>query len=320
MPDLKLGILDFCIPGPDQTAGERLTETLELAQRAEELGYERYWLSEHHGPGVAHASPELLSALILGTTSRIRAGPAGVLLRYYSPHKLADDARCLEALFPGRLNLGLARGSVAAEGHDALLDGRSVGPDSYARKVVALVGHLRGSLSPAHPLAAVPTCPAGPGLPTIWMLGSGTLSAGLAARLGTAFALSLFLQPVPARPSDALERYRARFRPRPTAPLPRCTVAVAGICARTEAEATRALRGHANPHIVPSVVGTPDQCREQLGELAAAYGVDEVVFAEVSTTADARRRAHDLLAETVGLDGAHDGRPSPGGSVEVSSG
>ena len=302
MSALNLSVLDFCSMSDGQSPGERLTETLELAELADNLGYTRYWLSEHHGVPVAHASPELLVPLILSRTHRIRVGPAGILIRFYSPLKVADDFRCIESLYPGRVDLGICRGRTDSATSAALLDGRRIERDTYAQKLIDLTGHLHGLLPEGHPHAGAVVCPGGSTLPMVWGLGSGTLTADAAARLGMAFSLGLFLG-VEIEPAaiEILERYRRQFRPGGMLPAPRCTVSVAGICAETSEEAADMLARHVNPFVVPNVVGTPEQCRDQLNALAERYDVDEIVFADLADQPMLRRRSLRLLSAILNL-------------------
>ena len=227
----------------------------------------------------------------------MRAGPAGILLRYRSPFGVANTFRCLEALYPGRVDLGIARGAADPSTAAALLDDGVDTPDCYERKVTDLVGHLRESLPPDHPHAdALPT-PRGVNPPETWVLASGAPSGGLAARLGAALSLGLFLKDTADSATPAVvERYRAEFRPTAAASRPRWNLAVAGICAETLDDAVDVLRQHTNPHIIPTVFGTPEQCWARLEFLAEQYRTDEIVFAALGSTHADRLRTFRLLA------------------------
>src|SRR5262245_27080962 len=107
---ISLGVLDFCDVLPGRDPRSAVLETAELARRAESFGYSRYWLAEHHESGAAHAAPEILTAVVAGVTRKMRVGPAGVLLHFYSPFKVAEQFRLLETIYPGRIDLGVARG------------------------------------------------------------------------------------------------------------------------------------------------------------------------------------------------------------------
>jgi luciferase family oxidoreductase group 1 len=301
MSTIELGVLDFCFRATGQAGSERLAETLHQATIVDELGYSRYWVVEHHGPEVAHASPELLIPLILGQTKQLRAGPAGILLTYYSPFKVADSFRTLEALFPGRVDLGVGRGQVDPATAAALMDSATVDQE-YQRKVADLVGHVRGALPPGHPYADAQASPSGAQSPDVWVLASGGTSVPLAARLGACCSIGLFQRQAAlgADPTH-LRQYRERFQPSPALACPRANIAVAGVVAETKAEAQAILRTHANPSIVPYVVGTPDECRAQIEGLAAIYGADEVIFGALGDSHAARLQSYRLLAQAFGL-------------------
>jgi luciferase family oxidoreductase group 1 len=293
---LRLGILDLCLVSPGQTDRGALFDTFELAVHAEALGYTRYWLAEHHDPGIAHGCPELLASLIARLTGRLRVGPAGVLLRYYSPLKVAKTFRLLQALFPGRIDLGLGAGGVDEATARALLDGQPPQPaERYAEKVADLIASLQDREQ--H------VTPAGVGTPEVWVLGSGGPgSPRLAARHGAAFGLSLFLAGSRDDPGP-IHAYREHFRPG-VLRRPRWNVAVAGVCAETEGEAHRLLAGHTNAFLVPTVVGSPGQCREQLQAIRAHHETDEIIFLDLCPDLKARARSYQLLAEILALEAA----------------
>jgi len=301
MSALQLGILDFCFRGEGQTAGQRLNETLEQAEIVDRLGYGRYWVVEHHGMDVAHASPEMLVPLILSRTRHLRAGPAGILLKYYSPFKVADSFRFAEALFPGRVDLGVGRGGIDDVTAAAIMDGATERQD-YQRKVADLVGSLRGTLPPDHPYAEAQVSPYGVNPPEVWVLASGGLSVPLAGQVGACCSIGLF-QRTAAKEADPnhLRQYREAFQPSPALPRPRANIALAGVIAETREEAKAILRTHTNPFIVPYVVGTPTECRAQIEGLAAAYGVDEVIFAALGDSHAARLQTYQHLADAFGL-------------------
>ena len=254
-PLLRLSVLDQSPVREGRTPGEAIRETLDLAQAADRLGYNRYWLAEHHStPGLAGAAPEILIAEVASRTRRIRVGSGGVMLTHYSPLKVAEQFRLLETLHPGRIDLGLGR----APGGDsraslALRRGagaRSAGgvPDPWAEDEVAgfpdqvgdLIGFLGDDLPPDHRFATVRAMPAGPGIPEVWLLGSTDASAACAAHFGTAFSFAHFIN---ADGGAAVTRAYARaFRPSPRLPAPRASVAVFAVCADSQAEAERLSR------------------------------------------------------------------------------
>jgi len=171
---VPLGVLDQSPVISGHSPARAIAETVSLARLAEELGYSRYWLAEHHAiAALADPSPEILVARVASATSRIRVGTGGVLLPYYSPLKIAEQFRMLEALFPGRIDLGIGR----APGGDprtalALADGEYQGAEHMPQQVQDLIGFLDRSLPAGHPYVKVRAQPAGDTSPEIWLLGS----------------------------------------------------------------------------------------------------------------------------------------------------
>lgn len=294
---IALSLLDFCDVAADGSAEGGLAHTIESAVLADRLGFKRYWLTEHWGAGVSTPSPELLTPVIAGMTERIRVGPAGVLLPFYSPLKVAANALLAERLFPGRTDLGLARGSAAPDVVRALTgscDARNVAAD-YADKVSEAVSCLEGR----GPLAAAPDDAAAP---EIWILGSGGGSAPLAARLGTCFALSLFHAGAASDPTIIADLYRSNFRPSPArGGRARACIAVAGVCADTDADAQRIALAHTNSFVRPNIIGTPERWRDEVTALCRRFAVDEVVVLELSRHFEDHQRAIEALAEVFAL-------------------
>jgi len=292
---LNLGVLDFCCVPPKKNEIYALSATIELARRVDELGYSRYWLAEHHG-STAHASPELLIPVITGLTRRIRVGTAGVLLSFYSPFKVAENFKLLEALFSERIDLGIARGLTDKLTSEALLDGRTREPDLdlYKEKVETLIKFLRGNSQVwVMPFTTPP--------PEVWVLGSGRGSMPLAAQNGVGYSHSLLHDGFDGNPS-ILEEYCQTFQLQSQKiPAPLYNIAVAGICAETETSVKQLLEQHTNNSLVPSVVGTPNQCKEKLLELQERYKVNEIIFLDLCQEFEARLRSYQLLAAELGL-------------------
>ncbi len=298
-PLLRLGVLDLCPVPPGGTGRDALFNSFEQAVGVEALGYSRYWLAEHHGPGTAHSSPELLAGLIAQLTRRIRVGTAGVLLNYYSPLKVAKDFRLLQALFPGRIDLGVGAGRVDDETARRLLDNsasQGTTQANYGEKVSDLAAYLGDE--------KLSLTPRGVGMPEMWVLGSGGAgSAHLAACHGAAYSLSLFLAGGKDDPV-VVEEYRNRFQPSRLRPRPMWNIAVAGVCADTEEEARRLVGLHRNPALVPNVVGSPEQCRARLLDIAARYQTDEIIFLALCGSLEQRLRCYQLLAQALELPSA----------------
>jgi luciferase family oxidoreductase group 1 len=307
---IQLGVLDICRLTEDRKPYEVIHETIEVAPLVEAWGYSRYWLAEHHEGDVAHSSPLIMVSLVAGVTENIRVGTAGILLGFHPPLRVADDVRVLERFYPGRIDLGVGSGAIPrtralilrgaappAAGAGSAEDTSYEIPDPewYAGRVRELFTYMRGE-------GVVLARPRGVGRPQPWVLGSGgTLSAELAGEQGASYGLALFLKrPTPA-PPELIERYRAHFRPSEETPEPRCCLAMAGVCAETEAKAQEIARHDRNRGLRPNLVGTPAQCREMLLEFATRYQTSEFVFLDLCGQTEDRQRSYRLLAEAVDL-------------------
>src|SRR5712691_7329363 len=220
MPEFRLSVLDQSPISEGSTGAEALHNTLDLARLADELGYHRYWVAEHHGtPMLACASPEVLIGPIAAGTERIRVGSGGVMLPHYSPLKVAENFSILSGLYPGRIDLALGR----APGTDQLAtfalqrDRRQAAPDDFPEQLVELLGYLEDNLPPNHPFARLSALPGLPEKPEVWLLGSSPQSAIWAAELGLPYAFGDFFTPKGPR---IVQLYRERFQPAPGRPEP----------------------------------------------------------------------------------------------------
>jgi luciferase family oxidoreductase group 1 len=239
-------VLDLVPVRSDQDTGEALASTLALARVADELGYERYWLAEHHNmPAVAATNPPVLIGLVAGATSRIRVGSGGVMLPNHAPLVIAEQFALLEAAFPGRIDLGIGR----APGSDpvtsyALRHGAGGVSDEavthfpeYVDNVVAMMEPGGVGLSVqgrTYPLKATPGARS---VPTIWLLGSSDYSARLAAEKGMPYVFAHHFSG--SGTAEALELYRSTFRPSPELAEPRTFLTVNVSVATTDEEAYR---------------------------------------------------------------------------------
>ena len=229
-----LSVLDLATVGTGATAATALADTTRIALEVEKLGYRRLWVAEHHSmPAVASSSPPVLIAHLAAQTSTIRIGSGGVMLPNHSPLVVAEQFATLEALHPGRIDLGLGR----APGTDpatarALRRRMGNGADSFPDDVVELINYLVAPQdSPDHPMAM----PGRGYLPEVWLLGSSLFSAQLAGMLGLPFAFAYHFSPGPL--DAAVSTYRSSFRPTGLGRAPRLMIAVSVICAPTEEEA-----------------------------------------------------------------------------------
>ncbi len=292
---VPLSVLDLATIVTGSNAAEALADTTRLAVEAERLGYHRLWVAEHHGmPMVASSAPAVLISHLADATTSLRVGAGGVMLPNHAPLVIAEQFGTLEALHPGRIDLGLGR----APGTDpatarALRRTGDLGADSFPDDVVELVHYLAPSDRPATHPTAVP----GRGyLPEVWLLGSSGFSAQLAGMLGLPFSFAYHF--APALLDTALQLYRDNFAPSFVLSEPRAMVAVSVLCAPTDEEA-RWLAG-------PSALATVQLRTGRLGPLAtpeqaAAYRYSEAEAALVAETT-ATHLIGDPATVVAGLD------------------
>jgi luciferase family oxidoreductase group 1 len=333
---LRLSVLDQSPVSEGSSGAQALRNTIDLARLADELGYHRYWVAEHHGgPMLAGPSPEALIGPIAAATARIRVGSGGVMLPHYSPFKVAETFSLLAGLFPGRIDLALGR----AAGTDPLTtfalqrDRRQAAPDDFPEQLAELLGYFYDRLPAEHPFARLAqTLPGRPELPVPWLLGSSQQSAIWAAELGLPYAFADFINP---RGAEIAALYRERFAEHEHEGLrPQVAVGVWVICAETDEEARRlaasgrmtftllrrgqliavppperaleflAADEHAPGQRRPqrrAVVGAPATVRAELEEVVSDYGAEEAIVVSITYAHRARRRSYELLAEAFGL-------------------
>lgn len=288
---MRLGVLDIQHP----------RWALELAPLVERLGYSRYWLGEHHGRADQSGSPEVLTGVVAAITRHIRVGPAGVLLRYYSPFKVAQSYRLLEDLYYPRIDLGVARGAGGdAAVAEALLDGRPSSTEIYEGKVRELAHLLHGRLPEEHQADGA-TC-FGRASPAreFWVLGTTRRAALLAAGVGAAFAFSdyLALMSDPECDGPAVVRaYREAFEASPGLSSPSWSVSIAGAAVPHHGDdvATLPLAGP------PPPVGTVAMWRQHLTDVSERYETAELMVLDVCDRASDKTRSYALLAEAADL-------------------
>ena len=314
--------------GPDAS----IRETVELAKLCDRLGYHRYWLSEHHSSdSIAGSAPEVLLAALAMVTQRIRLGSAGIMLPHYSALKVAEQFRVLEALAPGRIDLGLGR-APGSDGRTAfaLNPNAAESAAQFPAQLRDLMAWVSGQALPDnHPFRAVRAQPAGPGSPQVWVLGSSDYGAQVAAWFGLPYCYAYFFTEGQGA-AEALSLYRDTYRPSPANPHPYSAIAVFALAAGTQAEAERLFasrevwraereRGRFVPLPSPeeaagypftdaerarnaairerSAYGTPDVVRARLEGIARMHGVDEIALVTAVHDAGARRRSFHYIAE-----------------------
>jgi luciferase family oxidoreductase group 1 len=326
-----MSLLDL-VPVPrGTTPGQALQHSTRLVRRAEQLGYHRYWVAEHHSmPGIASSSPAVLLAHLATATEHVRLGSGGVMLPNHSPLVVAEQFGMLESLHPGRIDLGLGR-APGTDGVTARALRRSAqlsDGEDFPQQLAELVAFLEGSFPDGHPYASVKAVPQAPSRPEIWLLGSSGYSAQLAGLLGLPFSFAHHFSASNTEP--ALELYRRSFRPSESLDEPYAMIGVSVVCADTTDRARwlaapqglamlRLRTGKAGPQPTPEeaaeytytpaekelvrsitgshVVGDADQVRAELLELADRTGVDELMVTTNVGDADERLRSYELVAE-----------------------
>jgi luciferase family oxidoreductase group 1 len=332
---VKLSILDQSTSAKGSSQDVAIRETLALARHCDRLGFHRFWVSEHHNSdSIVGTAPEVLMAAIAATTTRIRVGSAGVMLPHYSALKVAEQFRVLEAIAPGRIDLGVGR----APGSDRLtafaLNPHTNAADAFPQQVQELEAWISGEPLPqSHPFHAISANPRGPTRPELWILGSSDYGAQLAAHFGLPYAFAYFF--TDGRGCDeAMELYRRNYRPSARHPVPQATICVWALAADTGAEAWRLFatrefwrvgfeRGIRTPLVAPgeaaaypysaaersiiealrrrALVGTADEVATRMTELARRFALDELVVVTWTYELAPRLRSYELLAQAFGL-------------------
>ncbi|HEO8420345.1 LLM class flavin-dependent oxidoreductase [Niallia sp. FSL W8-0635] len=325
---MKLSVLDQSVISKNSNAGIALQNTIKLAKHTEELGYTRFWVAEHHNSnGIAGTSPEILISSIAAQTNRIRVGSGGVLLPQYSPFKIAEDFKVLEALYPNRMDLGIGRspgGSTPTR--LALTDGIRKSLNEFPRQVTALQEYLTDK-NASQEVQAYPYIET---LPEIWMLGVSQRGARLAAEKGTAFTYGHFINPISG--SIAMRHYRESFQPSSFLSNPQSNVCVFVVCAPTQAEAEEmalsqdlwllAVEKGQDTFILSkeeakgaelteedkaiirknrkrAIIGTPEKVKEALLQLSESYQTKEFMIITNIYDFEEKMQSYSLLAEAV---------------------
>ena len=334
-PKLKLSILDQSIVRKGSTAHDAIAETIATVRLAERLGYTRFWVSEHHNsPAIAGSTPELLMVKLADVTHHIRIGSGGIMLPNHSALKVAENFRMLETLFPGRIDLGMGRAPGSDRITAAVLNpSNDFSEESYIQQLSHLqhffndiAGTQYGSLL-AVPQAAT--------IPEQWILSSSGGSANIAAQYGMGLVVARFINGH-AQPG-IVDTYRKNFKPSEAFPEPRAMLSISVLCAETEEKAAqmrkvmdyRLLQFEKGNFDKPGsyedikdyvfsdselqrisnnsgrvISGTKAQVKEELTNLATAFGIDEVIVATMTGRLEDRSRSFELLAQAFALEGS----------------
>jgi luciferase family oxidoreductase group 1 len=323
---VPLSVLDLAVVRDGATTAEALAETTALARRAEALGYTRFWVAEHHNmPNVASTAPPVLIAHLAATTSTIRVGSGGVMLPNHPPLVVAEQFALLEALHPGRIDLGIGR-APGTDPATALALRRSpaaLGAEEFPRHLLDLMGLLGDPREAEGMWSRFSATPVPASAPAVLLLGSSDYSARLAGRLGLPFAFAHHFDT--GGTLDALALYRASFAPSPALGEPYAIVTASVLAAETDERArwfagpgqlmVLAIRtGRLTPLLSPEaaaahpdlelarslptnrIVGSTEAVVERLEELVAATGADEIMVSSFTHGLDERARSLELLA------------------------
>lgn len=327
---LTLSVLDQSAAGAGRQQDAAIRQTLALASKCEAWGYKRFWVSEHHShPSIVGTAPEVLMAAIAAQTTRIRLGSAGVMLPHYAPLKVAEQFRVLDALAPGRIDLGVGR-APGSDGRTAqLLNPDRHASDHFPQQVMELQAWVTGEPLPlGHPGHGVFAYPSGPTSPHVWMLGSSDYGAQLAAHLSLPYAFAYFITDGQGA-DQAMHLYRTNFRPTEAKPKPEAVVCVWALAADTEEEAWQLFESRARwkmdrnlgrigallppeeavrdysageQHALAdlkdnALVGTAKQVVSKLRALAERLQIEEIVVITWTHDPVAQARSYELLAQ-----------------------
>ncbi len=339
---VTLSVVDQSPVRAGGTAAEALQETVALAQRAEALGYRRYWVAEHHNSGTfAGTAPEILAGQIAARTTTIRVGSAGVMLTHYAALKVAEQFCILASFYPGRIDLGIGR----APGSDQRTAAALVDPKPMAdvrhfpQQVLDLLAFLHDKVPDEHRFAGIRAQPGPPlaAAPEVWLLGSSDYSAQLAAALGLPFAFADFFGYASDQGPDVAQLYRQQFKPSEYLKEPKLNVTLQVLCADTDERArfigsskrlqvAQSRTGHrrqplrppeeayqvfSNPEaasLIASVTGHiieggPETVRREILDAGERYGTMDIGLATTPYFFEDRVRSYELIADVFGSYG-----------------
>jgi luciferase family oxidoreductase group 1 len=335
---IPLSVLELSPVTAGGTARDALTNTIELAKRVEALGFQRFWLAEHHNmPGIASSAPAVLIGHVADATTTLRVGSGGVMLPNHPPLVGAEQFGMLEALHPGRIDLGIGR----APGTDPVTASalrRSADPlsaDDFPQQLGELLAFFDGSWPEDHPYQAITAVPGLGYRPPVWLLGSSGYSAQVAGLLGMPFAFAHHFSSANTLPALAL--YRDTFRPSADLSEPYAMIAASVLAADTDEHArylagpgglsflrlrtgrpgrfpspeeaaaypyTPQERAFVDDRLNSQIIGGPDAVRRQIDELVAATHVDELMITTMTYDSADRWHSFEILAEVCGLASA----------------
>jgi luciferase family oxidoreductase group 1 len=330
---IPLSVLDLFPVSSGSTATAAIHDSIALARRIDELGYTRYWIAEHHNlPNIASSAPEILIGHVAGVTKKMRVGSGGIMLPNHAPLHVLEVFKTLEALYPGRIDLGIGR----APGTDPVTSSALRRPSSSGgevnEQIAELIAFARREFPAGHPYETVQATPSDGEVPPIWMLGSTRAGAAIAAKLGVGFAFAGHFNMGEAH--GAIAVYRSRFEPTSSTPEPRLIMAVSIVCGETDAHAeelaaplrvafARIATGRPAPfpsieearayHFSPgelaaverfaegAIIGGPERVKRGLDRLVALTKADEIMVSTVVPVPSERVASYERVARLWGL-------------------
>jgi len=331
MSEIKLSILDQSPIYEGEKGADAIAHTVALAQRAEQLGYYRFWVSEHHDGALAGSSPEVLISYLIPHTQRIRLGSGGVMLQHYSPYKVAENFNLLSTFAPGRIDLGIGRAPGGLPRSTQALQRGSASSLTLEEKLEELKHHIDGTIPENHELAGIQASPIPDIPPQLFLLGTSEGSAQLAAERGLDYVFALFINSDPETADNALRLYRASYQQKYNR-KPRTVLAVNVIVAETDEAASALITHRKNVRVTLAdgrslnlttveqaeefgknsgqsytikerdafiVSGSKQTVRKQLLQLVVQYEVDELIAVTNVQDFTARITSYELLSEAL---------------------
>ncbi len=329
LADIPLSVLDLSPIVEGGTVADSFRNSVDLARHVEALGFTRFWLAEHHNiPGIASAATAVLIGHVAAGTTTLRIGSGGIMLPNHAPLVIAEQFGTLEALYPGRIDLGLGRAPGTDQTTSRALRRDPSAADDFPDQVQELIA-LLGRPNPAQRVKAIPG--ANSNVP-VWLLGSSTFSARLAAFLGLPFAFAAHF--APRLLHQALEIYRESFQPSGRWPAPHAMVGVPVIAADSDEEArylstsvqqqilnlirhaptpvpppvpdmngrwSAAEKAAVQEHLGAAIIGGPETVKAKLGEFVASTGADELMIHSGFHRHEDRKRSYEIVAQAAGL-------------------
>jgi luciferase family oxidoreductase group 1 len=333
---IKLSVLDQSPIPQGKTAVEALQNTIRLAQETDKLGYTRFWVSEHHfSRSLAGSSPEVLISALAANTTNQRIGSGGVMLPHYSPYKVAENFKVLEALFPNRIDLGLGRAPGGTHlATKALQENKRSYVDDYPQQIDDLITYLHDLADENFQYPNLKATPKIETVPDVWLLGSSGGSALLAAQKGAGYAFAQFINGEGG--AEVVRYYRNHFKPTLVNQSPQTLLAIFVICADTDEEAERLAassdlailliekgmlsdglptpeqaldypyseydRMRIKENRKRMIIGNKEKVKEEILALSTQYETEEIMIVSLIGDMEAKIHSFQLLAQTFGLE------------------